>query len=285
MIAAAPLAEGRGWSVHDCRCNAGPNDAPLVESRPYVSIALVVSGTFRFRGRYGEVLMAPGAILVTDGDLEFECRHDDSRGDHCIDFRYERAAFQALAAETGATDATLRMHQIRPTPATLALFARSLGQVRTRDPLALEELSQLAAATTLRSNEAAPADCTVSRSDDLARAAAIARMVEAHSSERLTLADLGRAAGVGRATAIRLFQRAIGITPYQYLLRVRLVAAARLLPTSDDSVTAIAAACGFNDLSEFTRRFKHAFGYPPGRYRRASAPAATGQPQRSTLLA
>ena len=67
----------------------------------------------------------------------------------------------------------------------------------------------------------------------------------------------------------RLFYAQIGQTPHEYLNNLRIKTAKKLLcsrKASNYSVSEISAMVGFNDLSYFSRVFKKATGYPPGKY-------------------
>jgi AraC-like DNA-binding protein len=59
------------------------------------------------------------------------------------------------------------------------------------------------------------------------------------------------------------------MTPYKFLLAVRMRRAAVKLATSDAPVAAIAFDAGFGDLSTFNNRFRETFGAAPTRWRRA----------------
>ena len=63
------------------------------------------------------------------------------------------------------------------------------------------------------------------------------------------------------------FRAVAGCAPQQYLLRVRLRAAAERLRTSDDSCTEIALACGFYGSAQFSALFRRAYGCTPSAYR------------------
>ena len=60
-----------------------------------------------------------------------------------------------------------------------------------------------------------------------------------------------------------MFRRAVGVTPYQFLLNLRLRRAALGLLSSRDPVSAIAFDSGFGDLSTFNAAFRDRFGSPP----------------------
>ena len=67
---------------------------------------------------------------------------------------------------------------------------------------------------------------------------------------------------------LRVFTKALGVTPHQYLLRSRLRHAARLLAGDDRSITDIAYDVGFGDLSNFVRTFRRAAGVSPRDFRK-----------------
>ena len=63
----------------------------------------------------------------------------------------------------------------------------------------------------------------------------------------------------------------IGMTPHQYVLRMRMHRAAVRLRLSDEPVSTIAFDAGFNDLSTFNRRFRRIMGASPSAYRTRAA--------------
>lgn len=66
-----------------------------------------------------------------------------------------------------------------------------------------------------------------------------------------------------------VFQGVTGITPHQYLLRVRLRRAAFRLRTESAKVVEIALDGGFGDVSNFNRAFRSEFGASPREWRKA----------------
>lgn len=89
----------------------------------------------------------------------------------------------------------------------------------------------------------------------------------ASADGKVTVADLARAAMCSPTHLRRLFQKAVGMSPRQWLLEWRLRKAAHLLHGTDHSIQQIADACGFESLSHFTRYFKARFGLTPAQYR------------------
>ncbi len=82
--------------------------------------------------------------------------------------------------------------------------------------------------------------------------------------------EMASSIGVSAGHLRRLFAEQFDISPYQYVIDVRMQRAAEMLRSSDAAVKEIAGAVGVEDLAYFTRLFKARFGYPPARYRLAS---------------
>jgi len=105
------------------------------------------------------------------------------------------------------------------------------------------------------------------------RALVAARYIDAHAHEPLLLDAVAAAAGASPFHLMRLFRRAIGVTPHQYLMRVRLLRALALLRDSALPVTEVAYEAGWSDLSNFMRTFRRDVGCSPGLFRRRGAGA------------
>lgn len=91
--------------------------------------------------------------------------------------------------------------------------------------------------------------------------------IEAHFTERLTLAGLAKVAGYSQAYLSALFSQVMGMTCFEFLSRVRLRAATRQLAASDKLIGDIAFDTGFADAKALSTAFKATFGRTPSRYR------------------
>jgi len=99
------------------------------------------------------------------------------------------------------------------------------------------------------------------------RMRAVIDHVQANHGETLRIAALAEMARLSVAQFERQFTRVMQITPRAWLTSVRLDAAMRSLEDSDDSVAAVAQACGFADQSAFARTFRKHVGLTPSAYR------------------
>lgn len=84
-----------------------------------------------------------------------------------------------------------------------------------------------------------------------------------------TLADLVGIAHMSRSNLMRVFRKATGQTPIEYLLRLRIQKSMELLRTTSLSITEIAFEVGFHDGNYFTRQFRRALGETPRSYRQS----------------
>ena len=95
--------------------------------------------------------------------------------------------------------------------------------------------------------------------------------IERNYTERILLADLARQAGMSPKYFCSVFYKMTQKTPIDYLNAYRIECACEKLITTDRTVTEIAFACGFNDVSYFTKLFQRYKNTTPLRYRRSVA--------------
>ncbi len=91
--------------------------------------------------------------------------------------------------------------------------------------------------------------------------------VQQHFLRLKTLGQLARECHADGAYLCRLFRRYDHQSPYQYLLRLKLNAAAEHLQNPDALVKQVAEQIGFNDPFHFSRAFKGVFGLSPEAFR------------------
>ena len=91
--------------------------------------------------------------------------------------------------------------------------------------------------------------------------------IDARYPESLDLRALAREAALSPWHFLRLFRTAFGVTPHQYLVRVRIEAAKRLL-LGDAPVTDVCLDVGFQSLGSFSALFARRVGTPPSTFRR-----------------
>ncbi len=264
------IAVGEGWSISEFVCDAGPGDRLFEERHGGFSIAAVLAGSFTYRGERGEAALFPGALLLGNHGRCFSCGHAHSRGDRCVAFSLAPETFAEIAASAAGTsryafaaDAAPAGHALTPLIAGLERLAREESEPR-REERALALAERLVAQ--LSGDSPAPARASTG---ELKRVAETVRMIETRADEALDLAALAATAGLSKYHFLRVFRRAVGMTPHQYLTATRLRRAAARLSDTSENVTTIAFDSGFGDLSTFNARFRAAFGVTPSGYRRS----------------
>lgn len=96
----------------------------------------------------------------------------------------------------------------------------------------------------------------------------IVSWMEARLSEKFSIERLVAHVGYSRTHVFTLFRKATGLTPADYLTRLRIRKARELLRSTDLSAAEIAAACGFATPSAFNAVFKRTTGVTPISWRR-----------------
>lgn len=91
--------------------------------------------------------------------------------------------------------------------------------------------------------------------------------IERCFTEPLSLNDLAREARMSVRSFQRRFREAVGATPFQRLLSVRIGRAKALLKDPSLSISEVAFMSGFRDSNYFCRQFKRLEGIPPSQMR------------------
>ncbi|RPH59343.1 MAG: AraC family transcriptional regulator, partial [Chloroflexi bacterium] len=79
--------------------------------------------------------------------------------------------------------------------------------------------------------------------------------------------EIAEVVGVSEDYLTRVFNRELGLSPWDYLNRYRVLQAQNLLKTTSHSIGAIAKQVGFSDGAYFSRVFSKITGLSPQGYR------------------
>ncbi len=90
--------------------------------------------------------------------------------------------------------------------------------------------------------------------------------MDAHFTLPLDIATVARESNLSEYHFFRLFKAVEGLSPYQYILRKRLLYAAAFIEKGQTSITDAAFAAGFTDIFSFSKAFKNHYGLSPSRY-------------------
>jgi transcriptional regulator GlxA family with amidase domain len=94
---------------------------------------------------------------------------------------------------------------------------------------------------------------------------AIEEYIEANCNSALDIEQFALVAGTSVRSIYRAFRRHRGYSPMEFAKECRLLSARNMLtsPGAPLTITEVALACGFNDVSHFSREFSKAFGEAP----------------------
>ncbi|TGS16841.1 AraC family transcriptional regulator [Mesorhizobium sp. M2E.F.Ca.ET.209.01.1.1] len=95
----------------------------------------------------------------------------------------------------------------------------------------------------------------------------VKRHAEARLDQRMTLEELADVAGFSRAHFAATFKAATSMSVHEFLLRLRIQRAAKLLLGTDLSLVDISLQTGFQNQAHFTTVFKKMISTTPGRWR------------------
>ena len=92
--------------------------------------------------------------------------------------------------------------------------------------------------------------------------------MQVHYNEKLSTEDIARQYNMSRASFYRAWKRYFTITPLQYIVQLRLEAAARLLEQTPLAIAKIADEIGFGGVDAFYRKFQDVYNMTPAEYRK-----------------
>ena len=101
--------------------------------------------------------------------------------------------------------------------------------------------------------------------------------LESNFQQEIYLDDLAKRSGMSRATLLRHFHAALGVTPMIYLRNLRLRHAAELLLKTDLNLKEIADQSGFARMPYFFKAFKDCYGVSPLEYRNPKKRVSSNQ--------
>lgn len=93
-------------------------------------------------------------------------------------------------------------------------------------------------------------------------------MIDNEPEKEWTMAALSRAVALSEFHFFRTFKKAFNISPYQYIIRQRIIKASVLLQKKSCSIAETALLVGFADIYSFSKAFKKYKGVCPSAYQR-----------------
>jgi AraC-like DNA-binding protein len=267
------------WALPDLGLASGTCSA-LLATRPKrlaggdeLVFTVAQSGGGVFNMRSGEAEISNGSAVLVSGDEPGAFRHAPSR---LLTFRLTRNRLTPLLADLDSA----MLRPIPPNSEALRLLTGYAGVLQDEQALATPELCELVAAHVHDLAALAlgatreTATLANGRGVRAARLRAIKTDILAHLADRaLSLDAVAARHGISSVYVRKLFADDQG-TFTDFVLDGRLSRAHRLMgdPRScGRTISDIAYACGFGDLSYFNRAFRRRYGMTPSDARAAAA--------------
>jgi AraC family transcriptional regulator len=108
----------------------------------------------------------------------------------------------------------------------------------------------------------------------------VIQFMNSNLERRISLTDLANVANLSPSHLSHLFKTQTGLSPGEYLRRLRMEKARHLLATSLLSVKQIMAMAGYANTSNFVRHFRRYFAFAPSEYRQRTYKAHSAQTNR-----
>lgn len=217
--------------------------------RAYGALAFRVKGTGRFRIGDRSFEVAPGEVIFLPAGVGYDVEYTDGEiiVIHFLDCSYsgdtENYSFSDPAFFYERFVEILRVweerHSVYATCALVYSLLDAMRENKTRESVG----------------------------DDVFRACR-AIIDERFCDPSLSISGICLECGVSESDLRRKFHRFLGLSPKEYMLRIRVSHAMKLLAEGTHSVYEIAFACGFSDEKYFSRVIREEYGESPSRLMR-----------------
>lgn len=257
-----------------------PLSATLEPCKAYVQGIPLTGGGEQIVGRHHTTISPSDGAIISPGE-EVSLRYSGDF-DHLVLILKPAAVEDKLTALLGDAPAgpikmiktvDYRKPGARAQHRLVNFLARELAKGEL-PALALEELEQAVLISFLYTNDnnfrslltTGPRDCAPSQvrmAEDF---------IEANWKKAITIEELTRVANTSARSLFRSFGKTRGYSPMAMVKRIRLRHARRMLasPGANTSVTNVAYACGFGNLSHFSQDYCRCFGEHPSETLRAA---------------
>ena len=217
-------------------------------------------------------LIPPGGLFMMPGGMDFGVRVSGTLQTLHLYLRrtlIEEVAESILPGDPARHEMLPRFGDSDPLIERLMLGVRDAlhDDAPTATPY-VDYLGRAIAARLVRGHSSASPAESARRRLEYSRLNKAIDYMQANLAESIDLAAIASAAGLSPSYFARQFRTTTGTAPHQYLMRLRIERAQRLLSETDSPVVEIALACGFANQEHLTRLFKRRHAVAPAAYRR-----------------
>ena len=245
-----------------------------------LQVCLVIKGQVEFQVNEDKILLAAGeGIYINKGQMHKSKNYKNTDSTYiCVDFHanliagFEGSIIGAKYVEPYINNAALPYVVLKPDVAWQQQILQELPDMaqwaeHKETGYEMELRSQLEALWQLLVKNYFTLSPVQNVSSEKNRCKTIITYIQEHYMEKVTLEQLAQVLNLSQGACCREFKKYMKCTIFEYLINYRLTMSAKMLLTSDASVTDIAYQCGFNGASYFIEQFKKKTGETPYLYR------------------
>ena len=218
----------------------------LVKERPYAALSFRVSGTGSFQIGGKSFFTQPGDILFIPADVPYEVEYSVSES-IVANLQFCNYAEPELFCLKNQGELSLQFLQLLSDWQA----SRSHNQAKSTLYAILEKIDR---------------EQKIS-AEDSAFAICLQYIEENFCDPALDISRVCEKGFISPSSLQRAFLQRFGISPKQYIIKLRMNKALQLLIENHLCVKEISFACGFSDEKYFSRAFREKYGYPPSQLR------------------
>ncbi|HEY8956721.1 AraC family transcriptional regulator [Chitinophaga sp.] len=278
------------FKKHNIIFNAESRESFCDDHVGCLSVKTVLSGeeTYGIDGR--QLAIRPGQFLVLNNDQRYSCRISSKEKVQCLSVFFKNEFASSVLHDimhdedylldhptTGNTGIPEFFQTLRPVTADMnrqfsgliSLLENNGYNEAMTDEYLVFLLRHLVSAHRLdiKSATRVKAIKTGTRQEIYKRLCIAKDILHSSQGENIDLSKISAQSGLSVPQLVRQFKSVFHITPYQYLVSIRLEQAAHLLQHTNEQVQDIAWMCGFENAAAFSRAFRSAYGMQPTRFR------------------
>ncbi len=217
-----------------------------VKERPYAALSFRVKGTGSFKIGGKVLSTCPGDVLFIPADMPYEVEYSVSESIVANLQLCNYAEPELFRFKNQGEGSLLFLQLLSDWQAH-----RSANQAKSTVYAILEKIAH---------------DQKIS-AEDTAFAACLQYIEEHFCEPSLDIAGVCERGFISPSSLQRAFLQRFGVSPKQYIIKLRMSKALQLLIENRLSVKEIAYLCGFSDDKYFSRAFREKYGYPPSQLR------------------
>jgi len=276
------------YRVNDFICHCDRCSVSQPEYNKSLFISFIRKGFFEYQTFRRDDEMHVGRLLVSKPGYEHITRHIDDQPDTTTGFEF-RADFFHILQEQYAKEAgwflknnDIHSLMLRSNPELDYLHHRILQTVKQKaasnlqlDEMLIELIEKVMKIISGSTQKVQPIDNSL-KQFHLGTIENAKEYILQHFSENISLHRLARHCHVSPFHFSRIFKTVMNVSPHQYLAEIRLNHARVLLTTTNEPVTDVSFACGYNSVEHFATAYRQKFKVNPSRYRKEIVHALKG---------